>query len=358
MPRWPPMADTTFPVGVRRIAACVCIALVACGGSTPPPPRRLPITIDGVSREVDPGTTLRDLGLHAHDGRLLSVSGVVLDALADPGRILVNGLAVPPRTTLKRGDTIQVVDGDTRSEGTRRILARLPGRHVGNPEFTLRTYRIKQITVEGRISGELVSLDEIPIGAGRAPMAVALTFDDGPWPGATRRILAILHRFDVRATFFMVGTQVVANPNIVRNVVAAGHEIADHSYDHPDSFADLADEQVVSEIGDASAALADLGVSPTSFRPPGGSYDDAVVASARSQGMRTVLWDVDPRDWVSGVPAKVIVSRVLRGVRPGSIVLLHDGGGDARHTIKALPDLIRALRQRGYTFVTIPGADG
>ena len=353
------MAATTFPVGGRSILALACVAaLAACGGSTPPPPPPVRVTVDGVTQEVDPGTTLKELGLHAHDGRLVSVSGTVLDPLADPGRILVNGRTVPPRTRLRSGDAIRVVDGETRTEGTRRIAAELPGRHVGNPEFTLRTYRIRQVTVEGRISGEPVSVHEIPRGAGRTGKEVALTFDDGPWPGATDRVLAILRRLHVRATFFMVGRQVEAYPGVVRRVEAAGHEIGNHSFDHPEGFAGLTEERVAAEMSDTSALLADLGVVPTSFRPPGGSYDDGVVSAARAQGMRTVLWDIDPRDWVTGESPKLIVSTVLRRVRPGSIVLLHDGGGDAQHTIEALPDLIRGLRHRGYRFVAIPGPNG
>jgi peptidoglycan/xylan/chitin deacetylase (PgdA/CDA1 family) len=229
---------------------------------------------------------------------------------------------------------------------------------VGNPEFSLRTYRIRQVTVEGRLSGDPVSFDEIPQGAGHARKEVALTFDDGPWPGATDRVLAILRRLHVQATFFMVGRQVDAYPGIARRVAAAGHEIGNHSFDHPEGFAALSDERVGAEMSDTNALLANLGVTPTAFRPPGGSYDDAVVTTARSQSMRTVLWDVDPRDWVSGVPPKLIVSSVLHKVRPGSIVLLHDGGGDARHTIEALPSIIERLRARGYDFVTIPGPDG
>lgn len=353
------MAAATFPVGARPILALACVVVfAACGGSTPSPPPPLRITVDGVAREVDLGTTLKGLDLHAHDGRLVSVSGAVLDPLADPGRILVNGRTVPPRTRLRTGDAIRVVDGETRTEGTRRIVAELPGRHVGNPEFTLRTYRIRQVTVEGRISGEPVSVDEIPRGKGRAHREVALTFDDGPWPGATDRVLAILRRLHVRATFFMVGRQVEAYPGVVRRVQAAGHEIGNHSFDHPEGFAGLTDEHIVAEMSDTNGLLADLGVTPTGFRPPGGSYDDGVVATARAQGMRTVLWDIDPRDWVAGAPPKQIVSSILHRVRPGSIVLLHDGGGDARHTIKALPDLIRRLRHRGYRFVTIPGPNG
>jgi peptidoglycan/xylan/chitin deacetylase (PgdA/CDA1 family) len=96
------------------------------------------------------------------------------------------------------------------------------GRRVGDPEFSLATYRTREIVVRGRISHEVVSVTDQPLGTGKAPRAVALTFDDGPWPGATGKILRVLKRFHVHATFFEVGRQVIENPQIVRMVEAAG----------------------------------------------------------------------------------------------------------------------------------------
>jgi peptidoglycan/xylan/chitin deacetylase (PgdA/CDA1 family) len=183
---------------------------------------------------------------------------------------------------------------------------------------------------------------------------VALTFDDGPWPGATERVLRVLHRFHVPATFFMIGQQATRYPSIVRDVKLAGDEIGNHSFTHPLTFGHLSTAERTRELAHTSAVLAGDGVQPTLFRPPGGWYDDDLVQQARDHGMRLVTWSVDPRDWRSDVSAREIARSVVRNVRPGSIVLLHDGGGDAAHTIAALPAIIRGIRHRGLGFVTIP----
>jgi peptidoglycan/xylan/chitin deacetylase (PgdA/CDA1 family) len=107
-------------------------------------------------------------------------------------------------------------------------------------------------------------------------------------------------------------------------------------------------------MGRTTNALAEEGVRPTLFRPPGGWYDDALIQEARRQHMRVVLWDVDPKDWKSTVSPAQITHDVLSRAHAGSIILLHDGGGDAAHTIAALPAIIRGLRHRGLGFMMIP----
>jgi peptidoglycan/xylan/chitin deacetylase (PgdA/CDA1 family) len=235
-------------------------------------------------------------------------------------------------------------------------MASVPGLHLGNPELSLRRYRIRRITVTGRISGDVASVRDVPTGAGVAPRAVALTFDDGPWPVQTRSVLRVLERYHAPATFFMVGYLVDRYPGIVWRVARAGMRIGDHSWDHPISppLADLSDERVAEEIGKAKQALRTLGIRSALFRPPGGSYDDGVVQQARLQSMRVVTWNVDPRDWVPGSTSGQIVRRVLGAVRPGSIVLLHDGGGDRSATIRALPRIIRGIRKMGLRLVEVP----
>jgi peptidoglycan/xylan/chitin deacetylase (PgdA/CDA1 family) len=265
----------------------------------------------------------------------------------------VNGRTIPPSTALTDGDRVSIVDGRDHTESTRRIV-RMVGRRVGNPERTLDVYPTRQITVVGTESGLIASRTEVSLGPGVAPRAVALTFDDGPWPGSTSRLLRVLHRFHVHATFFMVGQQAAAYPQLVRRVRRAGDEIGNHSWDHPETLAHLSDRQVTGEIRHASSALAAQRVHPTLFRPPGGWFNDALVQQAREQGLRLVTWDVDPRDWRSDVTARQIARAVLSHVHAGSIVLLHDGGGDAAHTIKALPAIIRGIRKRGLGFVTVP----
>lgn len=356
------MSGRTFPIVVRVVALLVGAGILAtaCGGSSPQPPPPVRVTVDRVAREVVPGTTfgglIGSLHLRAMSGRLYAVTGEILDRFADPGRILLNGRRAPMATRLKSGDRIAVVDGTDRTEGTRRVTVDVAEPRVGNPERTLDVYRMRQVTVTGRISGDLLSVTDVPRGPGRAPREVALTFDDGPWPHDTMRIVALLKKFHVPATFFMIGNRVQAYPQIAQAVAAAGFPVGDHSWDHPEdpALTALPPEKIISEIADAKTALTDLGITPTLFRPPGGSYDDAVVQEARALGMRVVLWSVDPQDWRSSRTAKEITRSVLARVQPGSIILLHDGGGDAGHTIKALPDIIKRIRKRGLGFTTVP----
>ena len=358
------MVGRTFPAA-RAIVLLLGVAMLgaACGGptfrilDTLPPVR---ISVDGTRLQVPLGTTfgavVDDRGLVATNGRLLSVSGEVLDHFADPGRILLDGRRRPGTTRLLEGDRIAVVNGEDHVEDTRRVAVALPRPRVGNPERTLATYPTTQITVTGAISGEVVSVSDVSHGRGKAPRSVALTFDDGPWPLDTKRVVAVLKRFHVPATFFMVGSLVERYPTLARAVAAAGYPVGDHSYDHPVSpaLADLSAEKITAEIVDAKDALKSVGIVPTLFRPPGGSYDDFVVQAARREGMRVVMWSVDPEDWRSGLTAKQVTKSVLSHVEPGSIILLHDGGGDAGHTIKALPAIIRGIRKMGLTFTTVP----
>jgi peptidoglycan/xylan/chitin deacetylase (PgdA/CDA1 family) len=284
------------------------------------------------------------------------VSGEVLQAGIEPGVILLNRDRASRSTPISAGDAVTVVDGHDRIERTRRTVERLPGRHFGDPESTLRRYRIRRVTVAGQISGHVVSVHDVPRGRGVAHGEVALTFDDGPWPVQSAQIVRILERFHVPATFFLVGYLVERYPGIVRLETRAGMRIGDHSWDHPSDppLADLSAARVAEEIGRTGEALGALGVRAHLFRPPGDSWNDAVLQEARRQGMRLVTWSVDPKDWTPGIDAGRIVRRVLGAVRAGSIVLLHDGGGDRSATIRALPHLIRGIRRMGLRLVAIP----
>ena len=355
------MAGRSFHSARRGAALLVCAAIFsACAPMKPPSFPSVRITVGNAPHEVLLGTTLGDeiarLILRPHAGRLLSVSGAILDAGITPGAILLNGSPAPSRTLLLSGDVIFVRNGPDQTKGTRRTVELLPGRHLGNPERTLRRYRIRRITVAGRTSGEIVSQREVPVGGGVAHGEVALTFDDGPWPVQTSQVVRILERFHVPATFFMVGYLVERYPGIVRTVANAGMRIGDHSWDHPvdPPLADLTPQRVANEVSRTADALASLGVGPTLFRPPGGSYDAAVLEEVERQDMRLVTWSVDPRDWSSNTSTSEIVHRVLGDVRSGSIILMHDGGGDQGATIRALPKIIRGIRKMGLRLVEIP----
>jgi peptidoglycan/xylan/chitin deacetylase (PgdA/CDA1 family) len=259
-------------------------------------------------------------------------------------------------TPLSTGDAILVVDGHDQVEGERKVVVRLPGRHLGDPQRTLGRYRIRRIRVVGAVSGEVLATRDLLRGRGVTHDEVALTFDDGPWPVQTAAVVRILERHRAPATFFMVGYLAERYPGIVRMVARAGMRIGNHSWDHPvdPPLAEMTDARVVEEIGRTQETLATLGVHSRLFRPPGGSWDIAVQRETERQGMRIVLWSVDPKDWSPNATSGRIVRRVLDAVRPGSVVLLHDGGGDRSATIRALPKIIRGIRAMGLRLVAIP----
>jgi peptidoglycan/xylan/chitin deacetylase (PgdA/CDA1 family) len=180
---------------------------------------------------------------------------------------------------------------------------------------------------------------------------VAFGFDDGPWrdtPGFVR----MLSENHARATFFMIGEQITAayRQTMMREL-REGDVLGDHTFTHPDlTRTGGVREQLQRTI---ATIRAQTGYTPCVFRPPYGNYDASVVATARSLGLATVLWNVDPADYTQpGTSA--IVHRVLAQVQPGSIVISHDGGGPRGQTLTAYPQIISALRRRGYGIVTIP----
>jgi peptidoglycan/xylan/chitin deacetylase (PgdA/CDA1 family) len=186
------------------------------------------------------------------------------------------------------------------------------------------------------------------------PLAVALTFDDGPWPQSTEQILTILVQRRAPATFFVVGRQVERYPELVRRELAAGMAVGHHSWSHPQPFDRLPPARLRAEIAQGRRSLQPLGVHPVGFRPPGGAASPTILATAQKLGDRTVLWSVDPADWHPGVTADQLVQRVLAAARPGAVVLLHDGGGNRSATVAALPAIIDGLRRLGLTPTVVP----
>ena len=181
---------------------------------------------------------------------------------------------------------------------------------------------------------------------------VALTFDDGPSPTYTPQILALLHRYDIEATFFCVGSQVQLYPNLVKEEVDQGHLIGNHSWSHPD-MTRLSGPSLIWQITTSAETMKRVvGVRPTYFRPPYGAISATTLKYINMFGLTTVVWNTDPTDWRRpGVEA--IVQTVMRQAGNGAIILLHDGGGDRSQTVAALPLIISRLRLQGYRFVTI-----
>ncbi|MCL2336474.1 MAG: polysaccharide deacetylase family protein [Firmicutes bacterium] len=178
---------------------------------------------------------------------------------------------------------------------------------------------------------------------------VALTFDDGPYPQMTGQYLAVLRKYNVRATFFMVGQRIKDYPELACQVVEQGSEIGSHAWAHARldkmTGADMSNDLALVNSQVQTAA----GQPVTLLRPPYGRYSEALLTAAKQQGYRVILWDVDPRDWENPAPAK-IVANIQKNVQPGSIIVLHEGHPN---TLQALPLVIENLRQQGLEPVTV-----
>lgn len=181
---------------------------------------------------------------------------------------------------------------------------------------------------------------------------VALTFDDGPWPRSTEAVLAILRKEKAKATFFMIGDLVDKRTGIASQVVEAGMEIGTHSQSHTM----LRQDSSVAAVREVDLGIETvdrcLGVRPNWYRPAGGAVNGYLYKEAERRRLLVARWNVDPRDY-RRVKAKTIARRVLKAARPGSVILLHDGGGDRTQTVKALKSIIRGLRKKGYRLVTL-----
>ena len=226
----------------------------------------------------------------------------------------------------------QILQGDG-CEVRRECIRAFPARRA--------SFRLRPVRAVGCTGGSA----GLVANGSRQRRVVALTFDDGP-SDYTDDFLRVLRAKDVPGTFFEVGQVMPGREDEMRQILAQGGEIGDHTMDHVEypGYAQIA--------GAAQRIEAYTHFQPCLFRPPGGGVDASVVASAGSLGMRTVTWDVDPQDW-STPGTEAIYANVVGHTQPGSIVLMHDGGGPRGETLAALPRIIDTLRGRGYRFATV-----
>lgn len=177
----------------------------------------------------------------------------------------------------------------------------------------------------------------------------SLTFDAAWGNEDTQQLIDILGKYNIKATFFVVGEWVDKYPESVKALHDAGHEIMNHSDNHP-YFTKLSAERIKTQLNTCNEKIAAItGVTPILFRPPYGDYNDSVVATVRECGMYCIQWDVDSLDWKDPTPDQ-ICQRVLKRVQPGSIVLFHNA---AKNTPAALPSVIEGLIQQGYSMVPV-----
>ncbi len=345
------------------LAAVVVVTDLLGGGGKPRQPVTVTVTVEGQPVQIVPGTTLgavaARIGLRPRAGSLLDVEGKVIRAGDFPGAFAVNRRPATGHRRLFAGDSIVALAGRDRREVLRSSVVPEPG-VPSNPQFFVDRVPGRWLIERGAVSKELVSSRFRPTGPARAERAVALTFDDGPSPEYTPRILARLAKLHVPATFFVIGYLAAEHPSLVRREVRMGMVVGNHSYNHPEvpPFDQLPLPLLRDEISLGDEVLTRLGLRTRLFRPPGGGTSARLVDTAAALGQRVVLWSVDPTDWEPGITANEIARRVLAGIRPGAIVDLHDGGGDRSATLAALPAIVRGIRARGLRLVALERGTG
>jgi polysaccharide deacetylase family sporulation protein PdaB len=200
------------------------------------------------------------------------------------------------------------------------------------------------------IAGATAAVRQLPIYCvQRDYKVVSLTFDAAWGNEDTQTLIDILGKYNIKATFFVVGQWADKYPESVKALSDTGHEVMNHSDDHA-HFNSLSSDQVIANISACNEKItAVTGITPTLFRPPYGEYDDHVISAVRSMGMEPIQWDVDSLDW-KNIPFSEIQDRVLERVQPGSIILFHNA---AINTPEALPGIIEGLIKEGYSFLPV-----
>ena len=192
----------------------------------------------------------------------------------------------------------------------------------------------------------------VSVREGESSKKIALTFDDGPSAEYTAKILDILQKYNVKATFFVIGVNAQKHPDLLGRIISDGHEVGNHTYSHPhlqkmDEFA------LLEELNKADEVFQKLcGISPTLFRPPEGVVSNAVKAAAQSKGYTMVLWNIDTRDWALN-NADNIIRLIDKQASDGDIVLFHDWVAGKSPTPAALEIIIPRLQARGFEFVKV-----
>lgn len=238
------------------------------------------------------------------------------------------------------GPPAKVMDGDSNG-----VVTYTPDQSREMVEIERQAARLSRITAI--VPGVEAQVD---VGALKASHwnLCSLTFDDGPHPSVTPRILDILRTEGVRATFFPIGNVAVRHPRIIQRIVQEGHEVGNHSLTHP-NMRNLPAEAQRAEVAETNRILAAAGADPVLFRPPAGRYNQDTLKVVQQESMNPALWNVDTRDWLTR-DADKIMAQVESAGAIGSVVLMHT---TYNATADALPKAIGLLRTRGCRFVTL-----
>lgn len=245
------------------------------------------------------------------------------------------------------------------SRFTRRLLDLIVIAFIINASIGYSTAAIKIISADGSDNVNKIKATKLKKGLkldiyrkSTVKKLVALTFDDGPDPRFTPKILDILEKYNVKATFFVVGESALKNKDIVERAIFDGDEIENHTYTHPEMI-DLTDKQMIAEIDKNQFELEkNFSIAPIYFRPPKGVCTETLVKTLLARNMKTVLWTICFEHKAEPNPeqrAKTIISKT----KPGYIILAHDGRLDRTKTVKGMEYIVKGLKEKGYKFVTL-----
>lgn len=365
---------------VSAIVAVVILAVIGVGVYLYLNSPTYNVTVNGMTRTVHDGATVGDIineGIVSpKPGNLLAVDGEVLEeGGGTPFTGTINGSEfTDAATALHKGDTLQIEDGaDATEDYETETVESEPGhQELGDGAIHVyvpgETGQVEKRT--GKVSGKTV---EETVREGRdniylkynadtkGEKVVALTFDDGPI-GTTPELLDVLKQYGVKATFFTIGDQIFDKTDfseVVKRAADEGHQICTHSYDHAsgsgrgvDMTRMSADEQIA-EVQKGQDAITQATGKEASkiFRSPGGNYHDEIIWTLQPYVTGEIGWNVDTEDWRR--PGAEAIAQRLLSVKPGDVVLMHDGGGDRSQTIEALKIALPQLVEEGYKFVTI-----
>lgn len=333
----------------------------------------IPLTVNNKQRlRVMRGTLVREVikksGLEPKAGNLLDVEGKILKiGEGKPPIITFKGKRISLDQKIKEGGDLRVRDGDDIKEKTLKKIVIIPpsikqgggeGAFIG---FGDKGRPGKKIIVLGEISKKVVQVKVIATPRPKiitkrnyytSKKVVALTFDDGPHPRYTPKILAILRKNKISATFFVVGQEAEKYPRLLSTIIASGSTLANHTYSHA-NIDKIPLSQALGELDRCDKIVYKTTKKHTRwFRPPGGFNNPNFTYAVLKKGYQIVLWNVDSEDWRKP-PPQTLRARVLSQVRPGAVILFHDGGGNRNNTIAALPLIIADLKRQGYSFITL-----
>ena len=367
------------------ILAAVALVAVGVGIYLVANPPIYSVTVNGAEQTVNTGTTVEqciEKGFASPAaGNLIAVDGSIAQQGGGTAyTATVNGNEVDGSYAVKKGDDVQISDGaDVDEEYTETTEAVAHGTS-GTDYSTLSSYYGGSIHVysagedgektvkTGKVSGKTVEeVTKQPVDAGyNAYVAnvgdekvIALTFDDGPWPTTTSEILDILKENGAHATFFQIGNQIANMPDIEKRIVEEGNQVGTHTWDHASGSGQgvnltymTADEQREEITKGFNAIEETLGTSVTHImRAPGGNYYGSLIDNLKDLVTAEIGWDLDTEDWSR--PGASAIEQVILSVKPGQVILMHDGGGDRSQTVEALRNALPQLIAQGYKCVTI-----